>query len=396
MKRLILALFLLLPGLGLGQSLEALQRALQEAEQLKQQRLHETRALEEALAQLDAESRALAERLAQTEAEVTRLERERKTLEREIAALEQQVARVEGQIAAAETRLQTLKARMQQLVLTLHRERAGRYLPLLQARSFTDLIVRARWIQYLGQRDVELVEELKALIAQLEASRKRLVALVQELNAKQAEHTQQLRALEAKRGEYQATLQALNQRKEAQQVRLAELLKAQEQLDQELARLQQQIQAERRRLEAERQKRQESARPVAAVFKPPQALVGRLLFPVAGGRIARAYGTDGQDYEEIQAPKPAAPVRAAADGQVFVTFYYGNLGWLVMIQHTDNLYTLYHNLQDPLVEIGERVEQGQLIGYLGGGALIPPDVLWFRVALEQDGAFRYVDPALYY
>ena len=135
---------------------------------------------------------------------------------------------------------------------------------------------------------------------------------------------------------------------------------------------------------------------MAAVFKPPQALVGRLLFPVPGGRIARAYGADGQDYEEIQAPKPAAPVRAAADGQVFVTFYYGNLGWLVMIQHTDNLYTLYHNLQDPLVEIGQRVEQGQLIGYLGGGALIPPDVLWFRVAIEKDGAFRYVDPALYY
>jgi len=42
------------------------------------------------------------------------------------------------------------------------------------------------------------------------------------------------------------------------------------------------------------------------------------------------------------------------------------------------------------------VRQGQVIGYLGGGLLIQPNELEFRVALRTGDATRFVDPSAYY
>ncbi|WP_408033246.1 hypothetical protein [Thermus filiformis] len=45
---------------------------------------------------------------------------------------------------------------------------------------------------------------------------------------------------------------------------------------------------------------------------------------------------------------------------------------------------------------GERVSKGQLIGYTGGGLLMRPEEIEFRVALLLEGRTRFVDPAAYY
>ncbi len=67
-----------------------------------------------------------------------------------------------------------------------------------------------------------------------------------------------------------------------------------------------------------------------------------------------------------------------------------------MVVHTETLSTVYTNLQEPLVQEGERVRQGQVLGYTGGGLLIPPDALEFRVAVRVGGETRFVDPSAYY
>jgi murein DD-endopeptidase MepM/ murein hydrolase activator NlpD len=52
----------------------------------------------------------------------------------------------------------------------------------------------------------------------------------------------------------------------------------------------------------------------------------------------------------------------------------------VTIQHEAQRCTSYRNLQGPLpVSRGSQVSQGEVIGYLGGGALVRPDVLHFFV-----------------
>ena len=67
---------------------------------------------------------------------------------------------------------------------------------------------------------------------------------------------------------------------------------------------------------------------------------------------------------------------------------------MVTIEHSPDLFTVYKNLQAPLVKAGDEVTRGQVIGYLGGGTLARPDTLEFFVVVpHSNGSFDYVDPA---
>jgi len=111
--------------------------------------------------------------------------------------------------------------------------------------------------------------------------------------------------------------------------------------------------------------------------------------------VAVPYGQEGP-FQVIAGPSPGSPVQAAAEGYVAGVLYLPNLGYTVMLVHTETLSTIYTNLQEPLVAEGQKVSQGQLLGYTGGGLLIRPEELEFRVAVRVGEATRFVDPSAYY
>lgn len=79
----------------------------------------------------------------------------------------------------------------------------------------------------------------------------------------------------------------------------------------------------------------------------------------------------GTDY----AAPTGTPIRATADGTVTWAARNGSFGKLVVIQHNDSFETKYAHLNDYAGSIkkGSRVQQGQIIGYVGstGGATGP-------------------------
>lgn len=91
------------------------------------------------------------------------------------------------------------------------------------------------------------------------------------------------------------------------------------------------------------------------------------LWPVANGRISSGYGERGSSFHEgvdIRA-NSGAPIRAAADGKVVFSGSLNGYGKTIVIYHGDGISTVYaHNSQN-IRETGERVLQGQLIGYVG-------------------------------
>lgn len=52
----------------------------------------------------------------------------------------------------------------------------------------------------------------------------------------------------------------------------------------------------------------------------------------------------------------------------------------------------YTNLQFPVVERGDRVEQGEILGYLGGG-IIAANILQLRIGRSEGFKLIYQDPA---
>lgn len=88
-----------------------------------------------------------------------------------------------------------------------------------------------------------------------------------------------------------------------------------------------------------------------------------------GGRIRKTQGFHTR-YNAIDVGAPVGtPIRAMANGTVIVTkspnAYNGGYGGLTIITHANGSQTLYAHQSKILVSSGERVSQGQIIGYTG-------------------------------
>jgi len=389
----------------------SLEAEVARAKALEQEAQARIQKLNQALARLSKRVADVLQEKARLEKEIARLEAERAALRQEIARLEEAVRETEARIAKLEKDLAALKERLQALMRSLHRERAGRYLPLLRAQSFTDLAVRARWVGYISKQDADLVRQLQATLKALGEERERLKLLLQSLSEKERALAETQRKLEAERQNLLTTLASLRKEEEGKKALLRDALTERQRLQSALAQLQARVLAERQRLlllkrQEEERRRQEEARrkqtalrpsPAQVVVPPPPlpATVGRLAFPVPGGRVVVPYGQEGP-FQVIAGPVPGSPVQAAADGYVAGVLYLPNLGYTVMLVHTETLSTVYTNLQEPLVAEGQKVSRGQLLGYTGGGLLIRPEELELRVAVRVGEETRFVDPAAYY
>lgn len=115
--------------------------------------------------------------------------------------------------------------------------------------------------------------------------------------------------------------------------------------------------------------------------------------PIPDPVVVRAFGEGGASDIWLQAEEPGTAVQAVKSGVVYqASRITANSGYTVAIQHEGDLISAYTNLQPPEVEVGERVHQGQILGYLGGG-IIAPNVLQFRLGTQSGAQIIYQDPA---
>lgn len=138
-------------------------------------------------------------------------------------------------------------------------------------------------------------------------------------------------------------------------------------------------------------------KPAAAIISAaPKAARGGYVWP-ASGPITTYFGQlgwaspSGHSGLDIAAPW-GAPVRAAADGKVVVaTRAGGGYGIQIVIEHANNVRTMYAHLSQLNVEVGETVERGELIGLVGSTGFSTGPHLHFE--LFQNGFRR--DPLAY-
>jgi len=96
----------------------------------------------------------------------------------------------------------------------------------------------------------------------------------------------------------------------------------------------------------------------------------------------------GVDY----AVEEGTEVVAAAPGKVTQTGRRSTSGYIVIIEHKSGFETRYHHLSERQeVEVGEKVNQGELIGYSGITGMTEGAHLHFEI--HKDG--KAVDPATY-
>lgn len=123
------------------------------------------------------------------------------------------------------------------------------------------------------------------------------------------------------------------------------------------------------------------------------------IIPAAEGRISSNYGNRSDPFNrnktfhsgiDIAAPLNT-PIYAAADGEVTYASRNGGYGLMVRIDHDNTYETLYAHLNRIDVEVGDKVNKGDVIGGMGTTGRSTGVHLHFEI--KRDG--EYIDPFLY-
>jgi murein DD-endopeptidase MepM/ murein hydrolase activator NlpD len=148
----------------------------------------------------------------------------------------------------------------------------------------------------------------------------------------------------------------------------------------------------------------EPIREIGAVLSNQSALLTEIpsVWPIKGGlgRVSMYFGQNinpfsGQWYIhkgiDISTYRSGDPIVSTADGQVVTIDYAEDFGNYVIIRHKHGYYTRYAHLLSSRVRLGQRVQQGDVIGYIGNTGLSTGPHLHYEVHIGSD----VVDPYKY-
>ena len=414
-------------------TLKNLKQDLEAARQAKLAQQARAARLEAELSQLSGTEAKLNANINSLNANIGQLENERSDVAAKRDQTQSDIAANEQQTAELQQTILRQKRDVQNLMVVLDRERSSRYVKLLaRAESIYDLLAKARDVGTLGNQDVGVIDDLNNNVRALNEKKVQYQSLVLSLNSYDRDLIAKTDSLKKVRSELRAQIARLQQtqagkaalrniavvasaqaserangligqivleRRRLQRLyeqKLAEEKRLRELEAKRIAAIQdQQRRAEAQLAENQRQATATPTRPRGAVL--PSRLNAPLSQTVSGGIIVREFGA--QDYMTIRSRAIGDAVYAVADGVVIVSdFQQSNTGWSVAVQHTDSLVTYYSNLQDAgRPEVGARIAQGQQLGYVGGGFILPQDELGFKVIeIDNNGTEIPVNPRRYF
>ncbi len=305
---------------------------------------------------------------------------ELQNIERQISASRSLLAEIELQRELAARRVESTTAellrtreRLKEAEATLHRRVRDIYRRgplqtvrvLLGADSFADLLNRYRYLELIAAYDRSLLNRVSDLEAALVEQNRELQESMAELGRLRQTKLGEMAELRSIESEHQRTLESFRSREQRARSRLDDLARDEERLAGLVDEL------EERRLEMERRAA------VAGGGGPGEGTLGSeamgtLRWPVDGDVVYR-FGRDRRPNGTvlrwngigIGAP-PGTPVRAVRSGRVVLAGPFEGYGPSVVLSHGDGFYTLYLYLEEVGVVEGRPVEEGQVVGTVGG------------------------------
>jgi murein hydrolase activator len=362
--------------------LQTEQRRLQETQrQLKreQEKVAEARRRETSLlAELEETER----RLADKQRDVARLDRQVRRLQGEITTIRGDINRLQGHRTGQELAL----AQRLKVMYKIHAQ--GAALPiLLTGEDPVERLIILRGLANLAALDARVIQEYRVTSDRLADRKEREEARQAELAALRAE---------ASREQAEADREAVKRR--TLLVKVRDERAYHERMVGELSEAARRLEAFIRDLVA-KQRRLAKVPPGIPGELPRSgfgALRGTLPWP-ADGRLVSAFGPqvhprfgtrtfrNGVDIQAAQGTE----VAAVYAGHVVYTGWFKGYGNLIILDHSNDYYTLYAHVADIHVKEGEDVRQGQRIGTVGDTGSLDGPRLYFEVRYQG----RPLDPA---
>jgi murein hydrolase activator len=376
---------IVLAGVGPAEAQQRDIRGEQERLQQTQKQLREQRAKAEdarrregsVLTDLDWTTR----RLADKQREVARLDTHIRRAQGEVASLRGEIANLERRRAIQES----LLARRLQAVYKVHAQ--GGALPIILAGE--DPVARAvavRHLMSLAALDARLIQEYRETSHELADRRTRGEDRQRELTELRGAARQEQAEVDREAARRRVLLAKVRDERTYHERMVGELIEASRRLEAFIRELQ-----AKRELEAKQ--RQAAARvgpPKPGVVSPATApavgVRGRLPWPAAG-RVAASFGAQVhprfgtrtfRNGVDIEAGEGTA-VEAVLPGNVVYSGWFKGYGNIIIVDHGNELFTLYAHVSEIHVKEGDDVRQGQRIGAVGETGSLAGSRLYFEV-----------------
>ena len=349
--------------------------------------------LQDKLSSLEDEKAAVKERIAELTKQADDVEATRAALQSEIDLTKEEIATVEAyierlqqqidvkttELEAAEEALEQKEEEFALTVRTTYEQGDSSYLQvLLNSTSFSDLLSRMEII-------TAIMEDNKKTVAEYTAAKEDIEQKKEELQATQDSQKEYQENLSYKVDELAAS--------EAEQAALAESIEA----------YKAESEAEYDRISSEMQ---EVSSEIAALSAQAAAAggvpySGTFVWPTPsctttssayGYRVHPIYGTVKFHAGEDIPASYGAEILAAASGTVTTAGWVSGYGNYTVIDHGGGTMTAYGHQSSIIVSVGQYVEQGQVIGYVGSTGNSTGPHLHFEV--YQNGST--VDPKSFF
>ncbi len=350
------------------------------------------------------------ERRDQTEQKLDRANQKRGVLSNEIEALNGRIRTIETQVAAlrveeraAEKRLADKQAELDVAVGEL-KEAYGELRLLAKKLKVSLDTLRSRLVAIYESGTTEVSDlvfasedygdliERSEYIEQIQSSDEKLVARVRDLRDRQKKLVLKLKSvkerIEKVRDQIAEEEQALEVARSAVQARESNLIAARGQRNAALSQIDEQVgrlESIRADLQAEIQAEIAAASGVSTLPAGPMSApsAAGLVWPLSG-TLTSGFGYRwGRMHEGIDISVPeGTPVRAAKSGTVILASYYGGYGNYICVDHGGGLSTCYAHLSGYASSSGQRVSQGQVIGYSGNTGSSTGPHLHFEVRIN--------------
>lgn len=307
---------------------------------------------------------------------------ERQEIDVKLKQKDRELEQINAQLAALRTRLLERRDSILARVRVQYMEgRFGYLKALLGADTFADFQRRFGYLSAVSNREYDLMEAHRTDVERLvEVERQRATARGEMLTFK--EHTEKKLA----------EIQGLKRQKHALLAKILEEKGAYDRAVEELERSAARLDALLRELEQRRK---------AAALRPRKGSLGASLFQgslqwPADGDVVSFFGRQKHPSFETYIERKGieirteegSPIRAVMDGSVEYADWLKGYGLVLILDHTNGLFSLYAHASKLLCKVGESVRAGQVIGEAGDTGMTGESTLYFEL---REGA-EPVDP----
>ncbi len=305
--------------------------------------------------------------------------KELQAIERDLELAQKEIKQGEDELIFEKRTLKEKTKLLENRLRVIYKRRLTGYLEILfNSESFSDFLTRFRYIKNILSLDAEVINDIRQQMKKIENNKINLENREEILSLLKKEVEKEKENVEFSIKARKSIINKIDSQKEIYLKSLKEL----EQSSQEIKSI-----IERIYKQQEEDSKKVSQKEVPAIILKPKK--GILALPIQGKLISKYGRQKNADFNtytfnsgiDISAPHGQV-VCAAGSGEIIYTGSIKGYGQIIIIDHGGRITTLYAHLSKILIDIGEKVKKGQIVGQVGDSGGVSSTRLHFEVRVE--------------